>query len=152
MKPALPDLRCDPRALRVVKRPIPVEVEFTETEGICDTLEGPVRYAQGDPILTGPLGESWPVRRDRFEASYEPVSPTKAGCNGFYRKMPSLTYALRLDGTVDVPVGWQADPLHGRPGDWLLLYEDGAYGVIREDVFRATYQPAEGETRWPRPP
>ena len=48
-------------------------------------------------------------------------------------------------------VGWQTDLLHGRVGDWLLRYEDGNSGVVRDDIFRATYAPAPGETRWPPP-
>jgi hypothetical protein len=30
-----------------------------------------------------------------------------------------------------LPVGWQNDPLQGRPGDWLLRYADGSHSVVR---------------------
>jgi len=145
----LPNLAHDPRALCVRKKPIPVRVEFTAADGVCQTLEGPVRFRAGDAILTGTQGERWPVRRDLFLSSYEPVSPTRAGENGSYRKAPSVAYALRLDEPRDVPVNWQNDPLHGRPGDWLLHYADGAYGVIQDSIFRESYAPAPGEARWP---
>lgn len=145
----LPDLAHDPRALRVCKKPIPVQVEFAAAEGVCETLEGPVRYQPGDAVLTGTRGERWPVRRDQFLSSYEPVPPTHGGENGSYRKTPSLTYALRLEAPLEVPVNWQDDALHGRPGDWLLHYADGAYGVIQDPIFRDSYAPAPGETRWP---
>jgi hypothetical protein len=147
----LPDLAADPRALRVSKKPTPVEVEFAAADGVCETLEGPVRFRAGDAILTGVQGERWPVRRDLFMASYRPVSPTLAGENGSYRKTPTLTYALRLDRPRDVPVSWQHDPLHGRPGDWLLRYADGSYSVIQDSIFRESYAPTSGETRWPPP-
>jgi len=149
MTSALPNLIADPRALRVCKRPIPVRVEFARADGVCETLEGPVRYRASDAILTGVKGERWPVRRDLFLSSYEPVSHTRAGENGRYRKAPSVAYALRLDDPRDVPVNWQNDPLHGRPGDWLLHYADGAYGVIQDSIFRESYAPAPGEARWP---
>jgi hypothetical protein len=145
----LPDLAADPRALRVSKKPIPVRAEFATADGVCETLEGPVRFQAGDAIVTGPKGERWPIGRDAFSSTYEPVPPTRAGENGNYRKAPSLSFALRLDRARDVPVGWQNDPLHGRPGDWLLQYADGSCGVVRDEIFRHSYGPASGETRWP---
>jgi hypothetical protein len=147
----LPDLTVDPRALRVCKNPDPVPVTIASTDGACETLEGTVRYRAGDAILTGIQGERWPVQRELFLASYEPVAPTVAGTDGLYRKAPSVTRALRLRRAVRVPVGWQNDPLRGRRGDWLLLYTDGSHGVARDSVFRASYGPAPGEMRWPPP-
>lgn len=142
----LPDLAADPRTIRVRKRPDPLQVEFASTAGVCKTLEGPVRYRAGDAILTGSQREQWPVRRDLFLASYEPVPPTGPGQSGTYRKLPSVTLALRLDDPVEVPVGWQDDPLLGRPGDWLLRYADGSHGIVQDAIFRASYVPATSAT------
>lgn len=149
MTDPLPDLAADPRALRVCKKPDPLRADFAVSGGVCDTLEGPVHFQAGDAILTGTRGERWPVGRGQFLASYEPVPPTRAGENGAYRKAPSIAYALRLDRAREVPVGWQNDPLHGRPGDWLLQYADGSYGVVQDSIFRESYAPASGEGRWP---
>jgi hypothetical protein len=148
---ALPDLAADPRTLLVCKNPEPVAVAFAPEAGACETLEGPVRYRAGDAILTGIRGECWPVRRDLFLVSYEAVSPTVAGKDGLYRKIPSVARALRLELALDVPVGWQDDPLRGRPGDWVLQYADGTNGVVQDAIFRASYGPAPDETRWPPP-
>lgn len=145
----VPDLFRDPRALRVSKSPNPVRVAFAAGSGVCETLEGPVRFDAGDAILTGLRGERWPVRRDLFLAGYDPLPPTRSGESGTYRKAASVTYALRLDRPCEVPAGWRDDPLRGRPGDWLLQYADGSYGVVRDDIFRDTYGPAPGEERWP---
>jgi hypothetical protein len=145
----LPDLAADPRALRVVKRALPAIVSFATEDGICETVEGPVRYRAGDAILTGVRGERWPVERERFLASYAPEPPTRAGEDGRYVKHPATALALRLNAPVAVPVGWQADPLLGQPGDWLLRYADGSYGVARDEIFRESYGPGAGETRWP---
>lgn len=147
----LPDLTSNPQALRVCKKPIPVQVEFATVDGVCETLEGPVRYRAGDAILTGIKGERWPVRRGTFLSSYEPAAPTRAGEDGTYRKASSVAYALRVDRAREVPVSWQDDPLRARPGDWLLQYPDGSYGVLQDDIFRDSYAPAVGENRWPPP-
>ena len=149
---APPDLTADPNTLRVCKRPDRVPVTFEPEDGVCETLEGTVRYRAGDPILTGTLGERWPVRRDLFLASYDPVPPTVPATDGLYRRRPATVLALRLDRAVAVPVGWQSDPLHGKLGDWFLRYDDGSHGVVQDAIFRETYGPAPGESRWPPPP
>lgn len=151
MTDELPDLAAASHALRVSKKPIPVQVEFATDDGTCETLEGAVRFRAGDAILTGVRGEHWPVSRETFLASYQAVPPTQAGHNGAYRKGAVPAYAMRLDHRCDVPVGWQNDPLRGEPGDWLLQYADGSYGVLRHQIFRESYDPAPGETRWPPP-
>jgi hypothetical protein len=144
------DLDKNPEALRVCKRPVAVEVEFAVADGTCKTLEGEVQYQAGDALLTGIRGEPWPVRRALFGSSYEPIAPTRAGENGRYRKLPALAHALQLTEAFDIPVTWQRETLHGRPGDWLLRYADGSFGIVQDEIFRETYAPAAGETRWPR--
>ena len=148
----VPDLTAVAEALLVLKRPIPVPAKFPTTGGACQTLEGNVGYQTGDAILTGTRGEQWPVRRDLFLASYDPIPPTTPGTDGLYRKRPTPAHALRLTHPLSVPVGWQDDPLQGRPGDWLLRYEDGSHGIVQDAIFRETYEPAPGETRWPPRP
>lgn len=145
------DIDHDPHALRVCKKPVPVDVAFAAEDGVCKTLEGEVQFRAGDALLTGSEGERWPIRRDLFLSSYEPVSPTRAGDNGTYRKRPAVAHALRLTEPATVPVGWQNDPLHGHPGDWLIRYPDGSQGIVQDSIFRETYAPADGEARWPPP-
>jgi hypothetical protein len=145
------ELDRDPRALRVCKKPLPVQVAFAAADGVCKTLEGEVRFRAGDALLTGGQGERWPVGRDLFLSSYEPVPPTAPGDNGAYRKRPAVAHALRLSAPAAVSVGWQNDPLHGQPGDWLVRYADATYGIVQDSIFRETYAPADDETRWPPP-
>lgn len=147
----LPDLAVNPSALRVTKKPIPVHADFPAADGVCETLEGKVHFRAGDAILTGTEGERWTIRRELFMSNYEAVPPTLAGTNGAYTKKPALAYAMQLDAPRQVPVGWQDDPLHGNPGDWLLQYADGTYGVVQDEIFRKTYGPAADELRWPPP-
>jgi hypothetical protein len=147
----LPDLTADRRALHVCKRPVPVPVAFALADGVCETLEGPVHYQKGDALLTGVQGERYPVRRDLFMAAYTPVPPAAMGEDGLDLKAPSGSLALRLDQALAVPVGWQNDPLQGRPGDWLLRYADGSHSVVKDAIFRASYGPAPQEARWPPP-
>ncbi|WP_028216608.1 PGDYG domain-containing protein [Paraburkholderia oxyphila] len=131
---SIPDLSRDPDALRVMTRPVLVAVRFADEDGTCATLEGSVRYRAGDAIVTGALGEQWPISRDRFEQTYERVS------DGRYRKRPAMAHALRLKAAMRVQVGGEGDVLEGQPGDWLLQYGDGRYGIVDADVFAQSYE------------
>lgn len=131
---SLPDLAHHPDALTVMKRPTNLAVRFASAEGICHTLEGPVRYRSGDALITGTQGESWPIAREWFDQTYERIS------DGVYRKRPLLVYALRLKSPLTVPVGTRSDPLIAESGDWLLQYGEGEYGVVDAEVFAQTYE------------
>lgn len=56
------------------KRPIVIEAYQTDVEMIVPTLEGPLRAAPGDWIITGIRGEQYPCKPDVFEKTYEPVN------------------------------------------------------------------------------
>lgn len=58
---------------RYIKLPIPVEAVVAEEDTIVHTLEGDLLAHKGDYIVTGPGGESWPVRKEIFEATYKEV-------------------------------------------------------------------------------
>lgn len=55
------------------KKPIVVEAYQTDREMIINTLEGPLRAAPGDWIITGVSGEQYPCKPDIFAKTYEPV-------------------------------------------------------------------------------
>jgi len=116
-----------------------MSVEIATSDGVIETLEGDVRYRAGDALLTGTRGERWPVQRHKFVASYEPVPPTKQGESGTYVKKPIVARALRIQEDFEVKVGWQPDKLRGAPGDWLLQYGPGDYGVVTASIFDQTY-------------
>lgn len=56
------------------KKPVVIEAYRTDVEMVVQTLEGPLRAAPGDWIITGIRGEQYPCKPDVFEKTYEPVS------------------------------------------------------------------------------
>ena len=56
------------------KKPIIIEAYQTKEEKIIQTLEGPLRAAPGDWIITGLRGEQYPRKPDIFEKTYELVN------------------------------------------------------------------------------
>nr|WP_229265357.1 PGDYG domain-containing protein [Duganella sp. 1224] len=130
------DLSTLPGARQVRKLPVPVHARFADADGVCQTLEGPVPYHAGDAILTGVRGEQWPMLCTRFKQSYEPLP----GQPGQYRKRPQTVLALRLDHAIEVAVNGRRGVLRGQPGDWLLQYGPGDFGVVAADIFDETYR------------
>ena len=55
------------------KKPVVIEAYQTDKELIIQTLEGPLRAAPGDWIITGIRGEQYRCQPDVFEKTYERV-------------------------------------------------------------------------------
>ena len=127
--------------MKYQKQPVPVAVSFAAAAGEIPTLEGPVRCAAGDAILTGVQCEHWPITRAQFEASYEPLAPLAMGEDGLYVKKPLAVEARQLDHATSVDLAQQQGCLHAKPGDWLVSAPDGAQWVVADEIFRASYAP-----------
>jgi hypothetical protein len=134
------DLALDPETVRACKKPIAVRVIFATSSGEVQTLEGGVRHAAGDAILTGLRDEQWPVARKRFDRTYEPIPPTRSGQDGTYRRMPMPVWARRLRETISVQVGRKHDTITGRPGDWLVQQGPEDFHIVAADIFAETYE------------
>lgn len=134
------ELAGTPDSVQVRKLPVPVQVRWMAQAGVCQTLEGDVAYAAGDPVLTGVEGEHWTMPAQRFLATYEPSTPLESGADGAYRKKPTVVWARRLAEATVVQVGFRRDLLHGEPGDWLVQYGPGDFGVVGAAIFDKTYE------------
>lgn len=133
------DLRNDDKAQTAQKRPVPVTVRFATSDGKLATREGWVRYVQGDALLTGQAGDSWPVARDTFLDRYHAEPGTRHGEDGTYVKRPLSVMVRRLEAPVSVVVGRSGDPIEGLPGDWLVQYAPGEHGIVGQGIFGTTY-------------
>jgi hypothetical protein len=134
------DLRDDHGARRACKRSIPVRVEFAAENGTLETREGPVACACGDALLTGAEEERWPLPRASFDASYEPVAPTRHGRPGPYRKRPLILWAKPMAEPFAVTLDRDRGTLRGKPGDWLVQYGPGDLSVVSGSLFGDTYE------------
>ena len=135
------DLATDPAAARYIKSEV-VTVNFALAAGELSSLEGPNRYEMGDAIITGSTGSRWSVSRERFDAKYEPVSPLKAGDDGRYAARPVPVLAKQFHEPFTALRSAGGDRLHGKPGDWLLQYAPGDWGVCEQARFAAIYRRA----------
>ena len=133
------DLAADPLAARYVKEEI-VSVEFARQAGELMSLEGPNRYRAGDAIVTGLTGTRWSVARERFEAKYEAVAPTRMGDNGRYAARPVPVLARQSAEPFSAERSAGGDRLQGKAGDWLLQYGPGDFGVAGQERFKRIYR------------
>jgi len=138
------DLRSDPAAQRVVKDET-VTVEFAATAGELMSLEGPNRHAPGDALVTGSGGERWVVSRERFDPKYVVADPALAhGEPGRYRNVPAVVLAKRMDDAFSIArSATGGDRLTGAPGDWVMQYAPGDYGVVQAARFAKVYRAAD---------
>lgn len=125
--------------MKATKRPARVEVRFAATNGVVQTLEGPVAYEAGDALLRGARGERWPIRRDVFSRRYLPVEGVSMFEDGEYVKGPLVVEAERMDARFSLRLE-NGSVLSGRAGDWLLTGPDGEQWVVSAEIFDATYE------------
>lgn len=123
--------------MKCIKRPTPVQVVFAECNGEIQSLEGRVAYVAGDAIVTGPGGEQWPVRRERFAQTYAPLSGISMGEAGEYSKMALVVEARQV--ACQTSVTTDTGQLMAKPGDWIVTAPDGARWVVDGDIFTQTY-------------
>jgi hypothetical protein len=135
------DLRAEPEACPYAKQES-VAVTFAASEGALLSRVGPNHYRAGDALVTGADGDTWCVARDRFDASYQPVAPARAGEPGTYRNVPRTILARRIDQPFAVRRAVSGDWLHGNAGDWLLQYAPGDHGIASAARFALVYRRA----------
>jgi hypothetical protein len=139
----LPDPLFDIDALWVIKDEV-VDVEFATDDGNLQSAVGANRYLAGDALITGSTGDRWCVSRDRFDAKYRPVPPTRSGSRGSYRNIPIKIRAKPMNAPFSVVRSTGGDLLRGEAGDWLVQYAPGDYGVIARHRFDLVYRVVPG--------
>lgn len=133
------DLRLDRHACRYVKDET-VQVVFAASSGCISSREGPNHYGAGDALITGSGADRWSVSRDRFDQRYQPVAPLPHGSDGAYRSKPLPVLAMQIPEPFTARRCAAGDLLRGNPGDWLLQYAPGDWGIVEDARFRRLYR------------
>lgn len=124
-----------------VKKPIPQKVSFALAEGEIKTLEGPVSFQKGDALVTGSVGEQWPITIATFEATYEPTEDFQMGVDGTYVKKFMRVRARQVDRTTTIGLSQQRGTLFAKAGDWVVTDHNGKQWVVANQIFLDTYDP-----------
>ena len=129
-----PDVSQDPDGFKTAKLPIPLEFRYAEADETIDTKEGPVGANAGDAIMTGTEGEQWPIPAEKFAQTYNDLG------DGTAAKKNIPVFAKQMMVPFKVKVSWSNDLLQGEPGDYLVQYGPGDYGVVGREIFAKTYK------------
>jgi hypothetical protein len=133
-------LEAPPSGVRLRKvRPKPAPAKrawLAEDDCLVDTEHGKLRARAGkDYILAhGPVDHSV-IRRDIFEATYEPLG------GGLYRKRTDVIlryFTLKRRVVVQTLEGAQV----ARPGDWIMQGVKGELWPVSAEKAREKYEPA----------
>jgi len=119
---------------------VEVEVRFATGEGVCETLEGPVRYRQGDALVEGSPGDRWPVRREIFAERFRPVHGTGPMADGTYVRTVETVRVLQLTEPVQVELSDGRGTLRGMPGDWVVERARGRLSIVAREIFPRRYE------------
>lgn len=138
------DLRSDADAHWYVKDET-VQVAFAAEPGDLISREGPNHYQRHDAIVTGATGDRWVVSRERFDARYVAVGPNAHGQSGAYRNKPVPVLAREMTQAFAIERSAGGDVLTGKPGDWLMQYAPGDYGITERARFEAVYRAAPSQ-------
>lgn len=122
------------------KRPVEVQVQFVSRATTLQSREGLVHARPSDAILTGTGGGQWVVPHEHFAEKYRAVPPTAEGVDGVYVSLPYSVMGVQMSGEFEVLLADGISRLNGQPGDWLVDYGDGSFGIVSEEIFRTTYE------------
>ncbi len=134
-----PDLSSDPDVRSYVKDEV-VTVEFAHQAGSLESAVGVNHYQDRDALIQGSTGDRWCVARDRFDAKYRACPGTQPGMPGQYRNQPTPVLAKQVHESFSIARVAGGDLLKGAPGDWLLEYSPGDYGLVDRVRFERVYR------------
>jgi len=121
------------------KRSVEVEVQFASRATAIQAREGLVHARPTDAVLSSADGGQWVVPHEHFAEKYRAVPPTPEGVDGRYVSLPYSVMAVPMSGEFEVLLADGISLLRGQPGDWLVDYGDGSFGIVSEEIFRKTY-------------
>ena len=125
-------------SFKTFKKPIPVPYKIADTDGITDTLEGPVEHKAGHYIMgPGPKKEFWPLDPDNFHDKYDDNNDGTGTPKGGVVKLAKLA---DHDGVVKASWG---DLEYTSGNDVIVRHGKGDYGVVKLDIFQQTYDTKE---------
>ena len=132
MEPRVDDQWFDDHSFMTFKRPVAIHYETATDSGTIDTLEGPVKYAPGHKIITGPKGERYPVTPVKFAAYYDDEG------DGTATPKPIIKRAKLADHDGVLHTSW-GDLEYRQGQDYIVRHGAGDYGAVKKDIFHQTY-------------
>jgi hypothetical protein len=119
-------------SFKTFKKAAPVKYQVAQQPGTVQTLEGPVKYAVGHYIMTGPKGENYPIAPEKFNTLYDDNGDGTATP----KKIIKLAKLADQDGVLHTSWG---DLNYTTGNDYIVRHGTGDYGAVKKDIFVQTY-------------
>jgi len=114
------------------KKPAQEKYEVAQQAGTVQTLEGPVQYAAGHYIMTGPKGEQYPITAEKFNTLKDDQG------NGIAVPKKIIKTAKLADHDGAIHTSW-GDLAYTAGNDYIVRHGTGDYGAVKKDIFAQTY-------------
>ena len=122
-------------SFKTFKKPIPVPYTIADSDGITNTLEGPVEHKAGHYIMgPGPKKEFWPLEPENFHDKYDDNGDGTGTPKGGVIKTAKLA---DHDGVIKATWG---NLEYTAGNDVIVRHGENDYGVVKRDIFAQTYE------------
>jgi hypothetical protein len=122
-------------SFKTFKKPIPVPYTIADSDGVTQTLEGPVEHKAGHYIMgPGPKKEFWPLEPENFHNKYDDNNDGTGTPKGGVIKTAKLA---DHDGVIKATWG---NLEYTAGNDVIVRHGENDYGVVKKDIFAQTYE------------
>ena len=122
-----------------LKMPRIVYAERVSSEVSVSTREGTVLALPGDYVLSDADGNQWPISEEHLNSHYDVIEQNGSGRLKLRGKSVTV-HAIQLSETVSIPIRADGSMLRGAPGDWLIRYSSGEFGIVAKHLFFDSYR------------
>jgi len=120
-------------SFKTFKKPIPVPYTIADSDGITNTLEGPVEHKAGHYIMgPGPKKEFWPLEPENFHDKYDDNGDGTGTPKGGVIKTAKLA---DHDGVIKATWG---NLEYTAGNDVIVRHAENDYCVVKRELFAQT--------------
>lgn len=115
------------------RKPTKEFFEIASDSGTINTLEGPVRYMMGDIIMTGPVGEKYPISPEAFALLKDDCGSGVCSPRKIIKTAKLADHSGIIETSLGDKLAYNADE------DFIVLHGPNEYGVVKKEVFLKSY-------------
>ena len=121
------------------KIPHIVYAKRVDSNVAVSTREGTVLAYTGDYLLFDSDGNQWPISEEHLRHHYDVVEQNVDGRYKLRAKCVEVR-AIELTQAISIPIRADGSRLSGAPGDWLVRYLSGDFGIVAKHLFADSYR------------
>lgn len=116
-----------------------VYAERVDANVAVSTREGIVLAYIGDYLLFDAEKNQWPISEEHLRHHYDVVEQKDDGRYKLRAKCVEV-HAIELTQAISILIRADGSRLSGAPGDWLVRYSSGDFGIVAKHLFADSYR------------